>query len=97
MRSWRVQAKAAASDAEAVSEAVKTLSKQKVAGFLTKIAHELASFDWRTSSDPSVTEEERRDKLVFRGSSGYKEIRKQLLEHLSKSDGEIGQIAKRLV
>jgi hypothetical protein len=61
------------------------------------MANELATFDWRTSSDPSVTESERRDKLVFRGSSGYKEIRTQLLEHLSKSNSEIGQIAKRLV
>ena len=97
LRTWQVQPKSAASDSEAVSEAVKTLPKQKVSGFLKKIAHELATFDWRTSSDPSVTENERRDKLVFRGSSGYKEIRTQLLEHLSKSDTEIGQIAKRLV
>jgi DGQHR domain-containing protein len=70
LRSWQVQAKASASDSEAVSQAVKTLPKQKLSGFLKKIAHELATFDWRTSSDPSVSDSERRDKLVFRGSSG---------------------------
>lgn len=97
LRLWQVQTKATASDAEAVSAAVKTLPKQKVARFLEAIAMSLASFDWRTSSDPSVSEIERRDKLVFRGSSGYREIRTQLLEHLSKSSGEIGQLAKRLI
>nr|WP_275945319.1 DGQHR domain-containing protein [Bradyrhizobium sp. NBAIM16] len=97
LRSWQVQANASASDAEAVSEAVATLPKQKMAAFLKSLASALAGFDWRTSSDPSVTENERRDKLVFRGSSGYKEIRIQLLEHLAKSGGEVGQLAKRLV
>ena len=96
LASWQVQTKAAASDSEAVIEAVKTLPNQKISKFLKKIAHELASFDWRASSDPSLSESERRNKLVFRGSSGYKEIRTQLLEHLSKSEDEVGAIAKRL-
>jgi hypothetical protein len=97
MSAWQVQTKAAASDAEAVSAAVKTLPKQKMSTFLNKVARDLGSFDWRTSSDPSVSEKERRNKLVFRGSSGYKEIRKQLLEHLSMAEGEVGELAKRLV
>jgi DGQHR domain-containing protein len=92
LRLWQDQTKASASDTEAVSAAVKTLPKQKVSSFLKAMARSLASFDWRTSSDPSVSENERRDKLVFRGSSGYKEIRTQLLEHLSETGGEIGQL-----
>jgi len=97
LRLWQVQTKATASDSEAVSEAVKTLPKQKVASFLKAMASSLSSFDWRTSSDPSVSETERRDKIVFRGSGGYKEIRIQLLEHLSESGGDIGRLAKRLI
>ena len=97
LRSWQVQANASAGDVDAVSQAILTLPKQAFSNFLKELAQELASFDWRTSSDPSVTAAERRDKLVFRGSSGYKEIRTRLLEHLSAADGEIGQISKRLV
>jgi hypothetical protein len=97
LRVWQVQARAAATDAEAVSTAVKTLPKQKLSAFLKAVAHKLASFDWRTSSDPSLSDIESRKKLVFRGSGGYKEIRRQLLEHLSADDGEIGKLAKRLV
>lgn len=97
LRSWQVQSKAGAGDAAAVSGAIKTLPKEPVSTFLKDLAHELASFDWRTSSNPSITESERREKLVFRGSSGYKEIRTQLLEHLCDAEGEIGKLAKRLV
>lgn len=97
LRTWRVQSRAAAGDVAAVTSALETLPKEKVSGFLKRISRQLASFDWRTSADPTVTEFERREKLVFRGSSGYKEIRTQLLEHLSAADGEVGALAKRLV
>jgi DGQHR domain-containing protein len=97
LRSWRVDAQAAANDAKAVDSVLKTLDKQKVAKVLKALAVELSSFDWRTSSDPSISEIERREKLVFRGSSGYKEIRTRLLEHLSLRQNEIGHAAKRLV
>jgi DGQHR domain-containing protein len=97
LRSWQVQSSASASDAEAVIAAIRTLPKQKLTAFVKKIAHELATFDWRTSADPSNSEAERKEKLVFRGSSGYKEIRSQLLEHLKKPGNEVGTIASRLV
>jgi hypothetical protein len=97
LRAWQVQPKAGAGDAAAVSDAVKSLHKEKFSKFLETIAKELASFDWRTSGDPSVTEVERREKLVFRGGSGYKEIRTQLLEHLSFGDAEIAKLAERLI
>jgi hypothetical protein len=97
MQTWRAQQKAAAGDDEAVSNAIASLRKEQVADFLATIANSLATFDWRTSSDRSITEAERRAKLVFRGSSGYKEIRKQLVEHLAGAKGEVGRIAKTLV
>lgn len=96
MQTWRAQPKASAGDDRAVSDAIASLRKEDVADFLATIAKSLATFDWRTSSDTSINETERRAKLVFRGGSGYKEIRKQLIEHLSGVRGEVGRIAEGL-
>lgn len=93
---WRLDKTAAASDADAVTAAIKSLSKQSIAKFVDEIADGLASFDWRTSSAPSLTPEQRRAKLAFRGSSGYKELRALLLEQLQSQPGDLGKIAKRL-
>lgn len=97
LRSWQVQASAAASDDNAVTLALKSLRKHPVSKFVKKISIGLASFDWRTSGAPEITENQRRDKLVFRGSSGYKELRIQLLEHLVKRGGDISDAAKRVL
>lgn len=97
LRSWRVdRGSGAASDASAVALAMKSLEKHVVAIFIKKIAKGLASFDWRTSAAPDLSEDERRRKLVFRGSSGYKEIRLQLLDHLKDQSNDVGKAAEAL-
>jgi hypothetical protein len=53
----------------------------------------LAGYDWRTSSAPGLTETVRLRQAVFRGSSGYKEMRVQLLKHLEKDGGSVGTAA----
>jgi hypothetical protein len=97
LRSWRIAKAASASDLAAVTEAVKSLHKHALASFLKAIAEGLATFDWRTSATPGITEGERRQKLVFRGSSGYKELRAQLIGHLTARKDAVGVAAKRLV
>jgi hypothetical protein len=96
LRSWRIDKPAAASDAEAVTLALKSLKKHPLATFLNKLAEGVATFDWRTSAAPEISEGERRQKLVFRGSSGYKELRAQLLKHLKGRTDVIGEAVKRL-
>jgi hypothetical protein len=96
LRSWRVDRGGSASDASAVTLALKSLNRHTVATFVDGIAKGLSTFDWRASSTPELTEKERRDKLVFRGSSGYKEIRTQLLDHLKSRGGTVGKAADRL-
>ncbi|WP_422033634.1 DGQHR domain-containing protein [Reyranella sp.] len=93
---WQLNKRGSASDPSAVDLALTSLAKQPVAEYVAAIAKGLATFDWRTSAAPDLSSSERRAKLVFRGSSGYKEIRAQLLEHLRSSAGEIGKIASRL-
>jgi hypothetical protein len=94
---WLPESKASANPIDAVDNALQTLVKQEFAEFVTEIAKALASFDWRSSSAPDLDETLRRKKLVFRGSSGYKELRTQLLEHLTGMDGEVSDVARRLV
>src|SRR5262249_47666355 len=95
LRSWNVGS-AAASDTNAVTLCLQSLRRQPVADWLSRFSQGLATFDWRTSGLPSLSEEERRQKLVFRGSSGYKELRLQLLEHLVDLQDDVGDAARRL-
>lgn len=81
----------------AVQTSLESLSSQEFAPFVAAISMALASFDWRTSATPGLEEATRRAKLVFRGSSGYKELRTQLLEHLAAGDGDVPEAAKRLI
>jgi DGQHR domain-containing protein len=97
LNTWRPDEQSSTNPIAAVESALDSLTKQEFAGFVTSIVHSLASFDWRTSSTPGLDELTRRAKLVFRGSGGYKELRTQLLEHLSFSDSDVGEAAKRLL
>ncbi|MBY3144864.1 hypothetical protein HFO63_04530 [Rhizobium laguerreae] len=96
LRSWRPDNSAAASDVNAVALALTSYKKHSSAKTVTAISRALASFDWRTSSVPDMDAETRRRKLVFRGGSGYKEIRVQLLEHIAKEDSDLGRAALRV-
>jgi hypothetical protein len=87
----------AATDEGAVNLALASLKGSKIGKFLADLGHALSSYDWRTSSTPGLEDDERLRQAVFRGSSGYKEIRQQLLVHVAKSTGPVGHAAKNVV
>ena len=76
-------AKDSATDEAAVTAALKSFAETKAATFIDDISAGLATYDWRTSSTPGLSREEQLKQSVFRGSSGYRELRHQLLLHLS--------------
>ncbi len=88
---------AVVTDEEMLTAAVKSFKKTEAAKFIGNIADGLANYEWRTSSTPMLENEERMRQAVFRGSGGYKEIRRQLLQHLSACGDEIGQAAKTVL
>jgi len=90
----RTAEKLAATEDDAVGAALVTLSKTKAAIFLTAIAKALSTYDWRTFSTPGLKEREKAQRSGFRGSGGYKELRRQLLLHLQERDGSVGKAAK---
>ena len=78
-------------DETSVSSAITSLEKLQINKFLKVICQQLAKFDWRTSSAPDVIndEERRRAQMVFKGSSGYKELRNQLITLLCSSEDQL--------
>jgi len=72
-------------DPLAVTVELRQLERLPVTSFLERLAESLALFDWRTASTPSLSDAQRRQQLVYRGSSGYKELRRQLITLLSQS------------
>ncbi|MBK8617357.1 MAG: hypothetical protein IPN96_09650 [Anaerolineales bacterium] len=81
-----------------VSIAVESLGKNKlIVGFVNKLATALSKYDWRTSNVPGLTEEQRTLKLAFRGSGGYKELRRQVLKLLIQEPAPIGDSAKEVL
>jgi hypothetical protein len=58
---------------------------------------ELAEFDWRAATALNLTEEQRQTKLVFRGSGGYCEFRRQEPKHLADYQGDVGVAANNVL
>ena len=50
--------------------------------FIENLALSLASYDWRASGCPGLTDQQRTLKASFRGSGGYRELRGDVLGHL---------------
>jgi DGQHR domain-containing protein len=97
LSSWISDGNARATDEQAVDVAIGSLKRHEAASFLTDIASGLSKYDWRTSSFPDLEEEERKKKAALRGSGGYKELRLELLDVLSKEKTDVGAAAKRVL
>ncbi|HZY78645.1 MAG TPA: DGQHR domain-containing protein [Cyclobacteriaceae bacterium] len=81
-------------DPAEVSKYLNQFKRSKLNGYIEDICKELVKFDWRTASTPGLSESHRKAQMVFKGSSGYKEIRSQLLEILvSASNRRIKEVA----
>lgn len=96
LEQWSVDDSGGTPDEQAIDAALKSLSRQDVAGFLRDIAQCLSDYDWRSASASRLSNSERTMKLAFRGSGGYREIRRQLLLHLASKQKEVGRTAESL-
>ncbi len=84
-------------DIELIAEAIKALKKTTASKFLRALAESLAQFDCRASSAPGLSIEESLMKAAFRGSGGYRDLRHQLLLHLTTYADDIGSSAKQAI
>lgn len=87
------------SDEENINVGIGLLKKSKeIYSYLRQLSGALASYDWRTSSGPDLTEEARTRKAAFRGSGGYKELRRDVLRHVAtRTKGTIAQAANEVI
>ncbi len=84
-------------DASQVTNALQSLKKEPVYKFLEEITEGLATYDWRTSGTPGLSQQESLMKAAFRGAGGYKDLRHQVLLHLAKGSSEVAKAAKDVV
>lgn len=97
LREWATNGADVGTDEDRIRNALGSLPKT-IRDFLSSIARDLVRFDWRTSATPDLREENRLRQAAFRGSGGYKELRRQLLMVLETSaDPRISRAASRAV
>jgi hypothetical protein len=69
-----------------VQKALTTFRKTiKLKEYIEGITLELVKFDWRSSSADGLTTAQRQKQMIYKGSSGYREIRKELLKVIENS------------
>ena len=94
LNDWVFEYKSDSLNLKEVNDALAILEQHPVCRFLEKIFTILMDFDWRTYSTPNLEDQVRINQMAFRGSGGYREIRRQLLDKLiEKEDEEISVIA----
>lgn len=88
---------ASATTIEDVNDALEDIVRQPVADLVKALAKPLASFDWRSSDAPNLSDAQILKKRAYRGSGGYVALRGQLLKHLAEEKGVVGTIARALI
>ncbi len=88
MKRWRSPDSFGDRDDRRITTALGSLSPE-IRAYLDSIASELVRFDWRTSATPGLPQDVRTQQAVYRGSGGYRELRRNLLMHCASSSTEI--------
>ena len=82
--SWLPPDDSAATMTEEVQAALQLLrSGDQSAKFVRDFCECVATFDWRTLATPGLSEETRMRQALYRTGTGYREVRRQLLRHLT--------------
>ncbi len=81
----------------AISNALDAFRQARIGDFVTALAFHLANYDWRTSGTPGLTEAERSSKARFRGGTGYRELRSDLLHHVATFNDDTSVAAIQVV
>lgn len=100
LQSYRWERRPRHNDEAAVSDALSVLSKQlpNAVKLARAVADSLGEFDWRASSAVARNDPQYDRQATYRGSSGYKTLRQNALEHLrGNAKPFISRTAERLL
>ena len=85
-------------DESGVTEALHSLSKQsRLKEYVESLTDALATYDWRASDAPGLDEQQSLLKAAFRGSGGYRELRRHVLKHLTGKASRIAKTAEEVL
>lgn len=90
---WEAASNGDATAEVAVNKALASLALTPVADFVRLLAQFVAQYDWRSSKAPGLSDPERRSKARFRGGTGYRELRQELVEYLMPEPRQLGKAA----
>lgn len=78
-----------------VTREIENLISQPVAEKITALGEALASYDWRTSTAKGLSEEQILIRKGFKGSGGYVDLKRLLLEHVATNctDADVADAA----
>ena len=99
LTTWVRERQSEATEGEEVVAAMRELgSISKIATFVRMLCEDMAKFDWSSAVTPGLPEEISNRQSRYRAGSGYREVRRQLLLHLSRtSQAPIKESAGRII
>ena len=99
LASWEGDGQQVATAVDEVAAAVRDFeSDSNIASFVRNLCESTAQFDWRSSVTPGLSEEEVGRQARYRAGSGYREVRRKLLFHLSRdSQGQERDSADHII
>ena len=82
---WQRPTSAEATDEKEVIEALEELrGRIAISDFIGRLTQDIAKFDWRSAVTPHLPRNVEIFQSRYRGGSGYKQVRLQLLRHLAE-------------
>ena len=85
-------------ESDGVAAALRHFERNELLGTrIDELCQALAEFDWRSSDEPDLTQEERLRRSAFRGSGGYRVLREEVLRHLSRDENTVGLAAAEVL
>lgn len=99
LASWQWEPKADEEDETAISSALKNIETKlpKTVERIRAIALSLSSFDWRLPSALSPNDIQYPTQASYRGSSGYREIRRKLLSHIRATNPALSELVETVM
>ena len=95
---WVRSTSAEATDESEVNDALEHLKEQSsIYDFIKRLTREIANFDWRSAVTPNLPREVEIFQSRYRGGSGYKQVRLQLLRHLAQNGTDDIEVSARCV
>lgn len=96
---WNWVRKPEHDDEAAISDALATMKNfiPKTLARIDYLCRSLADFDWRLSSAVQVSDPQYHIQASYRGSGGYREIRRRLLDHVRAKNISLSPLAERIM